>query len=283
MSPKTFSLILATCGRLQEVDKFLQSISVQDYDLSKVEVLIVDQNSNNGINITPIIHRYQDVVDIRHIKSAQRGLSFCRNIALRLARGKFIAFPDDDCLYYPNTLCEAERAFNAYPAIDILLGRIVERITHKNIIRNWKDYSFAITQWNFFLNYSSITIFCRQNTILFDEKLGLGTYYGSCEDTDYIVQALKREEKILYTPVIEVWHPEDPPIVNFQKVYSYGLGFGALCRKYPEPFALLLFFQAIVYHFVMMSLSIIVLNKGQAKRRFLSIKSRVHGFIRYRR
>lgn len=283
MSSKAFSLIVATFGRLQEVDKFLQSIVNQEYDLSKVEVWIVDQNSANGIELAPIISKYQDSFEILHIKSDQRGLSLNRNIALRSATGKFVAFPDDDCLYYSNTLSQVEKAFNTFSAADIILGRILDRSTNKNIIRDWKNYSFPITKKNFFLNYSSITMFSRKTNILFDETLGLGTYYGSCEDTDFIVQALQRGEKIQYTPDIEVWHPDSPPIIDFQKVYSYGLGFGALCRKYTEPFAISLFFQSIGYHFVTMMLSIIVLNLKQAKRRYLSIKSRVHGFISYRK
>ena len=282
MSAKMFSLILATCGRMQEVDNFLRSITMQNCDMSVLEVIIVDQNGENGTDIAPIVSKYQEKIDIKHIKSDRRGLSLSRNIGLRLAGGKFVAFPDDDCLYYPDTLCETENAFNLNPDIEVFLGRIVDRVTCKNIIRNWKDAAFSIALPNFFLNYSAITIFSRKNSILFDETLGLGTYYGSYEDADYIVQALQSGKKIQYNPCIEVWHPEAQAGFHEQKLYSYGLGFGALCRKHLSFFFLWLFLKVIGYHTALMILSTITLDMRQAKRRFLSVKSRVQGFVSYK-
>jgi len=282
VTTKIFSLILATCGRVQEVDRFLHSIGTQDFNLSKIEVIIVDQNGNNGIDIVPIIRKHQDKVDIRHIKSDRRGLSLSRNIGLRLAKGEFVAFPDDDCLYYPDTLFEAQSAFNLNPDMEVFLGRIVDRATRKNIIRDWKNSSLAITRQNFYLNFSSITLFSRKNSIRFEETLGLGTYYGSNEDADYILQVLEKGEKIQYTPAIEVWHPANPPIVDFQKVYSYGLGFGALCRKHQGLVIGLLFVKVIGYHSLLMLLSAVTLDMQQAKRRFMFVASRLHGLVSYK-
>ena len=39
-----FSLIMATQGRDKEIELFLESIKQVDYDLPKVQIIIVDQN-----------------------------------------------------------------------------------------------------------------------------------------------------------------------------------------------------------------------------------------------
>ena len=266
---------------MQEVNDFLHSVSRQNYDLSKIEVLVVDQNIECELNLAPIIEKYLDRIDIRHIRSAKKGLSLSRNIGLRMAGGKYLAFPDDDCLYYPDTLCEVERAFEQHASVEVLLGRIVDRVSQKKIIRKWKDHSFAINCSNFFLNYSAITIFSRKNDVLFDETLGLGTYFGSYEDADYIVQALKLGKKIRYTPCVEVWHPDVQPGLHSQKTYSYGLGFGALCRKHFSISFVSLFVQSVGYHFLFFLVAMLKLNKQQATRRYLSVISRIRGFIGY--
>lgn len=281
MSAKKFSLILATCGRMKEVDDFLQSIIRQNCDLSDVEVLVVDQNDEQEVNLVPIIEKNQECVDIRHIKSSKRGLSFSRNIGLKMARGWYVAFPDDDCLYYPDTLHEVECAFHRQPDVEVLLGRIVDRVAKTKIIRDWKDYSFSIDISNFFLNYSAITIFARKNNALFDETLGLGTYFGSYEDADYIVQILKDDKKVQYCPCIEVWHPDVQSGFHSQKVYSYGLGFGALCRKHLSIAFAFLFAQSIGYHFLLFIISMIKLDRQNVNRRRLSVLSRIRGFISY--
>lgn len=281
MPTKEFSLILATCGRLEEVDRFLRSVAAQDFDLSSVEVLIADQNRKGEVDLGPVVDRYRGILDIRRIVSPVRGLSHNRNAALRLAVGRLVAFPDDDCVYYSDTLRQAAEAFAACPGAGIVLGRIVDRGSGKKIIRNWSDRPFAVTLRNFFLNYSAVTIFCRRNDIQFDETLGIGAYFGSYEDADYIVQALKRNGQVRYRPEVEVWHPEPQGRFPDDKVYSYGLGFGGLCRKHLSPGFFLLWLQVLAYHALLLTISLIPPDRRRIRTRWLALHSRVLGFLRY--
>lgn len=275
-----FSLIMATYGRKGEIALFLDSLLIQKFPMEKVEVIIVDQNDE--IDLADIFNKYSKLLNLIYIKSERKGLSLNRNLGLKKAAGKYIAFPDDDCTYYSDTLSNVYTLFRKYHDVDVLLGRIIDREHNKNIIRNWSSNEFKITRNNFFLNYSSITIFTKKNNLLFDEKLGVGTYFGSNEDADYVFNILKNNKKIYYTPKIEVWHPEPKEQkVNYNKIYSYGLGFGALVIKHFSFSMLFLFIQAIGYHSIKLLYSLLKLNKIEMKKSWISILSRFKGAYKY--
>lgn len=276
-----FSLIMATYSRKDEIALFLESLLSQEkIDLNELELIIVDQNDK--ISLDDLCQKYMGKLNIIHIKSDKKGLSLNRNIGLKLARGEYIAFPDDDCTYYPGTLNRVQQYFEIHKNIDVVLGRIIDKQKNQNIIRNWKDTSYSVNKSNFFFSYSSITIFARKNDILFDEDLGVGCFFGSYEDADYVWQMLDKNMHLEYTPEIEVWHPEPKEQeINYQKVYSYGLGFGALIYKHISFDAIWLFIQAQGYHFIKFCLNLLKGNKKEMKKSWLSFTSRFKGIYLY--
>lgn len=275
-----FSLIMATYGRKQEIALFLNSLLAQIFPLDKVEVIIVDQNDK--IELETIIDEYKNKLNIIYIKSDKKGLSLNRNIGLGYAKGKYIAFPDDDCTYYPETLSQVSVFFQEHKNIDVLLGRIIDKSLNRNIIRKWKSNEFFINKFNFFMNYSSITIFVKKNDILFDEELGVGTYFGSSEDAEYVFSLIKANKCVYYTPKIEVWHPElKGEKFNYNKIYSYGLGFGALVVKHFSFPMVSIFIQSIGFHIAKLLLSLVKFDKVEVKKSWLSIVSRFKGAYKY--
>lgn len=197
MIKRTFSLIVATCGRDKELDRLLQSLVQQEYDLQLVNIYIIDQNDE--IDLKPIIEKYMPVLNIYYIHSSRKGLSFNRNIGLKKANGDIIAFPDDDCTYYSDTLKKVNDAFDELKDAKLILGQIIDRHSGEKIIREWSNRQISLNYYNFYTNFSSITIFVKNEgkKQLFDEKLGSGEYLGSCEDADYIVQELKKNAKFI--------------------------------------------------------------------------------------
>ena len=271
---------MATYGRKEEIQDFLESIAKQDYDISQVEILIIDQN--NEIVLDDICQKYNHTLNIKHIKSNKKGLSLNRNIGLKIATGKYVAFPDDDCTYYPDTLFKIENYFEQNKDTDVVLGRIYDRVTKKNIIRDWKNSEFEVNIYNFFLSYSSITIFTKKNNIYFDEQLGVGTFFGSCEDTDYVLQLLEQNKRIVYSPDVDVWHPDlSAETMSDEKVYSYGLGFGALVKKHLALPIIYLLIQSLGFHTLKLIVGILTLNKTAIRKRYFSIKSRIEGLYLY--
>ncbi|WP_161796269.1 glycosyltransferase family 2 protein [Pseudomonas sp. PI1] len=277
-----FSLILATCNRLDEIDKLFESLINQDIGAEKFEIIIVDQNTE--LDISSVIEKYQASLKILHIKSNTKGLSFNRNIGLRHASGRYICFPDDDCEYYSDTLSKAYSHLQQTEAFAVA-GAIRDRSTGNNIIRNWPRIDTLITSDNFFHLSSSITIFTSRNSINFNENLGAGCYFGSCEDCDYVYRIIKGFGSIPYFSDLEVWHPPgDIKKTTVGKNISYALGHGAFFAIHRKDLRIIkLFSMALVYHTAMAILSILKFDRLSIKKRADSVKYRIIGFSQYKK
>lgn len=227
---KRINLIMPTVGRTSEVLEYIDSLECSSRDLQGVHLFIYNQNDSLCKDLKNYNFKNFNGV-IAHSK--RKGLSINRNIGLQAAEKGVFGFPDDDCLYYPETLTQVLKFFHENNDVDVVIGRIFDRTSNKNIIKDWPAKEKKLTKFNFYQLASSVTIFLREKpSSLFDERLGAGTNYGSCEDPDFLYCLLKQEKNIIYTPTIEVWHPEtDYRSISRDKVYSYARGFGAFIKK----------------------------------------------------
>lgn len=233
------SLIVATINRISEVELFFESMVCSTY--KNFEILLIDQNE--GADLDDIVMCYLSSLKIFHIKSPIKGLSYNRNVGIKMATGDILAFPDDDCTYYPDTLEKVVLKFRD-GNIDFVLGRIFDRDKKVNIIKNWPRFEKNVTAKNFYFLSSSITLFSKfknDDVVVFDENLGAGTKHGSCEDPDFIFTLLKKGCIGTYTPLVEVNHPI-PSDINtpLSKKISYASGFGFMLGKYYSDFIFVL-------------------------------------------
>ena len=267
---------MATYGREKEVESFLNSLKKSNYDLSLVEVIIVDQNDK--IDLNHIIERHNDL-NIKHIKSTVKGLAKNRNIGLEESHEGIVAFPDDDCEYLPDTLNIISNIFESNSEIDVVMGRIVER-DGSDSLRKWPKEEIKISKSNFYTKCSSVTMFYRNGSSLrFNEKLGAGNYLGSCEDSDILYRALKSSKNIVYKPEVQIYHPHYSSDTNMNegKVRSYGLGFGAFCKFNFDFNICILFIKAEVFHVLNTIIGICTFNKEKIRKGYIAFSSRLKG------
>ncbi|QKQ73647.1 hormogonium polysaccharide biosynthesis glycosyltransferase HpsE [Nostoc sp. TCL240-02] len=110
--------------RLPKVlDKLLTQIGVEKLNW---EIIIVDNNSSD--NTSEIIQNYQKIYDIncrlRYFLEPKQGAAFARLRAVREARGKLIAFLDDDNLPAPDWLAQAYTFGLEHPQAGAWSGQI---------------------------------------------------------------------------------------------------------------------------------------------------------------
>ncbi|HBL16187.1 MAG TPA: glycosyltransferase family 2 protein [Elusimicrobia bacterium] len=276
------SLILATVGRREEFAGFLESLSRQTVGLRRFELIVVDQN--DAIDLGPIISGYPDRMEIVHLRSAVKGLSHNRNIGLGRARGRIVAFPDDDCRYYPDTLERVLRAFDAEPDVGMVVGAIYDRGRGRPVVRGWPQRRVVLDRGNFFLLYASITMFSRRTGDRFDEDMGVGRYFGGYEDTDYVFRALSDGARCVFVPEVQVWHPDrSSDLMSPEVAASYGRGFGAFVAKNPCFPVLWLTLQVLGCHLAVCLWRILRGDREGAARRWAAFSSRISGWFRYRR
>lgn len=240
MSDTIISLIIATLGRDFELYRCIESIAQSNFDFTQYELIIVDQNQKGFLNFDKLKLRYPDL-RLVYIRSEVKGLSHNRNVGLAVAKGKYIAFPDDDCAYYPDTLASAvnflDKTKNSF-----VLGRIYDLNKRKNVLRSWPVRELTINKINFYYLNSSITLFFRyQNNLEFDPDMGVGSKYGSCEDADFLYRLIASGSNGVYKPTINVWHPPAEAAISHAKVKNYASGFGYFLRKNKSKHIFLIF------------------------------------------
>jgi glycosyltransferase involved in cell wall biosynthesis len=224
------SLIVATINRTAEPERLLASLDVQSY--KDFEVLIVDQNPDD--RLVPVLKNHP-TLNIRHLRS-ERGAARARNVALRVAAGDVIGFPDDDC-WYPQTILEsALRWFQQNPNFDALFTTIRSE-DNEPVGPRWPPGSCLVTRSNLWNTAIFVNAFLRRKLTdsvgLFREDIGVGasTAYQSGEESDYFLRALGLGFTMWYEPAFTVHHPRLHGIDRLcSNTYGYVLGCGYVMR-----------------------------------------------------
>lgn len=242
-----FSLVTATKGRSDELDTLLKSLKKQT--CQNFQIIIIDQNEDDCL--APVIKKFQDHLNLIY-ESSGIGLSKGRNVGLKRITGEIIAFPDDDAAYPPQLLEKVDRYFRSNPDVDGLSGKTTD--SHgKPSLSNFSHQKEIFTRKNIWNNHNSNSLFFRKKVVesvgYFDEKLGVPLFFGSSEETDYLVRALKNGFRIVYSPDFTVIHPQPDigkPKKNARRARSYGRGVARLILKHHNFFNLKDFFKVLL-------------------------------------
>jgi glycosyltransferase involved in cell wall biosynthesis len=241
-----YSILLATCGRTQELDQLFGSLTAQTW--RDFEVLVIDQNPDDRLAET--LDRYAGKLELRYMRSAL-GHSRAFNAGLARVTGDIVAFPDDDCWYDPDLLERVERFFRETPDWSGIAGREIVPPGFSSGGR-WDSRPGRVTRRNVWRRAITFSIFLRRSVVegaFFDESLGVGagSPWGAGEETDYLLRAMERGHSIYYDPSLGIWHrgrsgPYRPE--TFAKARHYGMGIGRVLRKHHYPL------HSVAYHLV---------------------------------
>lgn len=95
--------VICTCNRHELLSKSIESLINQSLEKEKYQILIVDNNSTQDTR--SLVEDYRKKVsNIDYIFEPAQGLSKARNIGWKHARGKYVAFIDDDAQASPQWL-----------------------------------------------------------------------------------------------------------------------------------------------------------------------------------
>ena len=230
--PPRFSLVVATLGRADELRQLFRSLQTQD--CTDFEVIVVDQNADD--RLVPIIGAFAPTMPIRHVRAPMRNSSFARNAGVPYCTGDITAFPDDDCIYPAKILSFVADAFASDPQLGILTGPAITP-TGKLGSGRWAPSRTLIGMNNAFTTVICFNMFLRRESLAqaggFDEALGVGAEFGSCEENDLVVRSVLAGVKAVYDPTLRVVHPDKrmtPTAVA--RAFRYGTGVGYVLRKH---------------------------------------------------
>lgn len=230
-----FSLVVATKDRTSELARFISSLV--DQGEADYELIIVDQNDDD--RLAPIIALSANPEKILYIRCSP-GVSRARNLAMEHARGKIIAFPDDDCWYPPGILKVVSEWFDANRSYEILsiTSRDADGVCSCN---HWFQDSCDITLLNVFRTSGGHGYFIRADgvarTVRYDVGIGpgSGTPYLCGEDCDFILTAMENGARGRFEAKWHIGHPRKDVhngSVSPERVYGFGQGMGFVQRKH---------------------------------------------------
>jgi len=274
------SIIVPTVSRSDEFKRFLDSLVSQKH-LERVELIVVDQNEDDRLG--KLLENKNFGFETIYLKEKKISSSFAKNKGVEKARGEFCCFLDDDCWLQEQFVSNINNALDSTGPSEGLLMKAVTpkgeflvpcKLSAGYILnqRNIKDAFFApqiahVYPADHFKKLKG-----------FNEKLGVGTYFGSAEETDMLVRLVYDGVTFNYREELVLYHPEvSYSTMTPQKSFQYGLGFGAFCRIHGW-WAYWLYKLA---KSLAGSLIFLIVDVKKSRSYFQTFKGRASGFLNY--
>jgi glycosyltransferase involved in cell wall biosynthesis len=237
------SIIIPTLGRSIQVESLITSINQLDKSSWTLEIIVVDQNNSSLLD--EIIKEFSSKLNIVQAKVDFKGLSRAKNFGAKIAAGKWICFPDDDCEFQYDTVSSVINIIELYNP-DVIFGKCVDR-EGKDSVKSFSKNSKVLTLDNFKDSFIEATTFIKNSVFKkcqFDENMGVGSFFGSEEGYDWLYRMLKMKTfNIFYSPSIIFYHPQvvldKGALISLKRVYNYRLGTAFLCVKHQFYFKLI--------------------------------------------
>lgn len=117
------SVIVCTYNRAEILCETLNSFKSIDFHRHSIEVIVVDNNSND--RTVEVVQRASTGDHlIRYVYESRQGLSNARNTGIKHATGNFIAFVDDDVFFDKDWGANAVLYVNSHREFSCFAGRI---------------------------------------------------------------------------------------------------------------------------------------------------------------
>jgi len=229
------SLIVATISRVTELERLLDSLAAQT--CGDFEVIIADQNVDDRLK--PLIERAAaGGLSVSHLRMDQPSLVLARNAGLKMAKGQYLAFPDDDCWYDNDTVERVLERFENDDCPSIVVANWLEMIGPVQQERRLDVVRFSRFRE---IMPSSIMLFLARRIFErigeFDPRFGLGGKFGAGEEVDLVLRALRAGVSVVFFPQAVVHHEfRRRPAADLNSVFrvtrSRARGAGALYAKH---------------------------------------------------
>jgi glycosyltransferase involved in cell wall biosynthesis len=104
-----FSIVIPTYNRPQRLHQLLSGITRLDYLHDLFEVIVVDDGGTRPLDQE--LEEFQGILKLLLLKQENKGPGAARNRGAMEAKGKYLAFTDDDCHPHPGWLNALENVF----------------------------------------------------------------------------------------------------------------------------------------------------------------------------
>lgn len=281
MSDKpTLSIIVCTYNRASLLKNCLQSLEKQTTNKKNYEVIVINNNSSD--NTSQVVKDLMEgqLSNIKEVIERKQGLSYARNHGWKKARGKYVAYIDDDATAECDWVEQILKFIKRKPNINAFGGpysRFSTRPFPDWLPQNYFTLNLGNTEKTLDLKKEWISgsnmIF---NKMLFYKYGGFRTDLGMKgskilygEETEFLIRLRKGGTSVYYVPKIRVKHlvPEGKLRLWWLLKCDYrGSYIMAILKK-----SKISFFKGIIYFLLALLLIPVYLidkKKGVIKRRW---------------
>ncbi len=225
MEPPFFSIIIPTYSRPGQLQVCLQSLLRLDYPRDNFEVIVVDDGSPTPLG--DVVAEFENPLNLRLIRQQNAGPAAARNTGVKYAKGKFIAFTDDDCTPDSDWLTIFANQFAETPNC-ILGGKTVNKLS-KNPFASTSQLIVDIVYRHYNANFKQARFFASNNMAiparLYRELGGFNEQLRTSEDRELCDRWLHRGYQMVYLPEAVIYHAHQLTFYKFCKQhFSYGQG-----------------------------------------------------------
>ena len=233
MNKPFVSIIIPAQNAQATLKKCLDSIVHLHYDSS--QVIVVNDGSND--DTAAILKNYPHIAVIT---TEGKGPSYARNLALKEAKGEFVAFTDADCIVDSEWINELLKGFEEEtvagvggaqksPADDTPFGMLVQEFLFAfGFISDYMHHGIHMRPTHH--NPTCNTMYLRSVLLEMNGFLD-GLWPGEDVELDYRI--IKKGYRLMFNPAAIVFHYRPGAFAQYQRMmFRYGVAQGFLVRRY---------------------------------------------------
>jgi glycosyltransferase involved in cell wall biosynthesis len=240
--PVDISLVISSRNRAYGLTNCLDAVSTAARQASYLRLELVFVDNGSADSTSDVVREWAKTAPISTnlIHEATAGLAVARNTGMRAARGRILAFTDDDCEIFADYFGLLAALFASDTHAVMRGGRIELGDARDLPVTIKTELEPAVLTSDLhaggFIHGANMA-FPRtliETVGLFDTRFGAGSPFRSGEDTDYVHRAFNAGIRVEYLPDFAVKHFHGRrELGDVKKLQSgYAFGNGALYAKY---------------------------------------------------
>lgn len=227
MDKPTFSIIIPTYSRPQQLAVCLEAIAELDYPNDLFEVIVVDDGSKTPLD--SVVKSFQGKISLVLLQQPNAGPANARNNGATKANGQYLAFTDDDCVPSSAWLQHLAKQITCSPN-DMIGGKVINALTqnpYSIVSQLLVDYLYYYNR-----NNPEKSFFTTNNVVVPSNKFkainGFSQKFYSfagAEDREFCHRWLQTGQGKTYVPEALVYHFHSLSFYRFCiQHFNYGRG-----------------------------------------------------------
>ena len=222
------SVIIPTYKRQTEIQRCLASLTSQTYPQDRWEVVVVIDDDSDPLD--PALAKWSERLPLRFTRQPHAGCGIARNTGSSQARGRYLVFTDDDCIFPADWLSRyAEHFGNTGDCV--IAGRTFNALPHNPYSRASQVLlDYLLVHFNSCSDDAALAVGCNFG-VPADGFRALGGFsaryfqVAGAEDRDFSWRWREQGRRIVFAPDVVVHHAHRHTFASFlRQHFNYGRG-----------------------------------------------------------